>query len=432
MEGSSRKPQARFFYGWLIVATGLITYALGYGSRYSFSVLFPSLLDEFKLPRDVTAAVLSFHFLIYGFVSPLAGHMVDRIGPRFTIVLGAVLLSLGLALSRWAADLFHLFLTFGALAGIGLCLMGAVPFTTIVRNWFERKRGMAFSIMTFGSGGAFAIYPAVAWLIQQIGWRNTFLVEALVVAGVIIPLVIFIVRYHPKEKGLWADGIPGETQASHPLRKDPSGNFIPERAGEDWTFPHALRYLRFWLLALITFSFWGVMDHIMITHHIACAIDAGYSKIYASSVLSLFGIFRAFGSLSALISDRIGREVTITVGTVLGVSAIIMLIFIGDTSHPWMLYYYSIAFGYGIGLCSPTIMATIVDIVHGPKVGVTIGVIWFSFALGGTVGPWLGGRLFEINGNYTVAFLVAIAMYLIACVAVWIAAPRKFHRFQKP
>ncbi len=173
------------------------------------------------------------------------------------------------------------------------------------------------------------------------------------------------------------------------------------------------------------------MDHIMTAHHFAFAVDMGYPKIYASSILSLFGIARALGSLSALISDRIGRELTITVGTALGVSAIVVLLSIKDPSSPWRLYYYSLVFGYGIGLCSPTIMATIVDIVQGPKVGLTIGIIWFCFALGGTIGPWVGGWLFELRGNYTLAFMVAIAMYLIALGAVWIAAPRKYHKRQK-
>jgi len=87
------------FYGWFIVAAGIIAYALGYGARYSFSVIFPSLLDEFHWPRDTTAIMLSVHLLAYGFVSPLAGNMVDRLGPRKTMALGTVLLSLGLALS---------------------------------------------------------------------------------------------------------------------------------------------------------------------------------------------------------------------------------------------------------------------------------------------------------------------------------------------
>ena len=85
------------YYGWIIVAAGVVSYALGYGSRYSFSVIFPSLLKEFQWPRDLTAGILSIHLLTYGLAAPIAGGLVDRIGPRKTMALGTILLSLALA-----------------------------------------------------------------------------------------------------------------------------------------------------------------------------------------------------------------------------------------------------------------------------------------------------------------------------------------------
>jgi sugar phosphate permease len=139
------------FHGWLIVAVGAVSHALGYGSRYSFAVIFPTLLEAFQWPRDTTAAILSFHLLVYGFVAPAAGGLVDRIGPRKTMVFGTIVLALGLALSGRASEPWHFYVTFGALTGGGLCLIGAVPFTTVLRNWFERKRGLAFSLMFLGS-----------------------------------------------------------------------------------------------------------------------------------------------------------------------------------------------------------------------------------------------------------------------------------------
>jgi MFS family permease len=184
-------------------------------------------------------------------------------------------------------------------------------------------------------------------------------------------------------------------------------------------------------MALTAFSLWGVMQHILVAHHVACAIDLGYPKVYASSILSLFGILFAAGSLAGLISDRIGREWTITIGTVAGISGIIVFMLIKDASHPWMLYYYSLTLGGGIGITAPTIAAAVTDIFQGPKVGFVIGSIWLAFALGGAIGPWLGGWLFEIDGNYFLAWLVAIILYALACVAAWMAAPRKVRRMKK-
>jgi MFS family permease len=164
------------------------------------------------------------------------------------------------------------------------------------------------------------------------------------------------------------------------------------------------------------------------THHVAFAVDVGYPKLYASSVLSLFGLTYGFGALGSLISDRIGREITVTMGTVMGISGMIILLLIRDASHPWMLYYYAISLGLSNGLCSPTIAAAITDIFQGPRVGSIVGAVWFAFAMGGTIGPWFGGWLFELNGNYFLAFIVAMILFAVACGAIWLAAPRKIRR----
>ena len=80
------------FFGWYIALAGLLSNAVGYGSRYSFSVIFPTLLEEFKWPRDTTAAMLSIHILVYGLFSPLAGYLIDRTGPKKAMLLGTILL----------------------------------------------------------------------------------------------------------------------------------------------------------------------------------------------------------------------------------------------------------------------------------------------------------------------------------------------------
>ena len=419
------KKQQFIFYGWIIVAAGVVSYALGYGARYSFSVIFPSLLEEFQWPRDLTAVMLSVHILVYGLVAPVAGKLVDRIGPRKTMASGAILLSLGLALSGLGNAPWHFYLSFGVLTGAGLCLMGAVPFTTVIRNWFEKKRGLAFSLLFFGVGGSFAFYPGIAFLINRINWRNTFLVEAIIFVGFMLPLLLITVRYHPREKGLPVDGL-SEANGTSP----PTDGALPQImdqawAAIDWTLPKAVTTIRFWLMCVSTFCLWGVVQHIMVAHHIVFAMDLGYEKIYASSVLSLFGAMFAFGALASLVSDWIGREHTSIISAVIGISGILVLTFIKDTSRPWMLYYYAMAFGFGLGMTGPIIAAAVTDIFQGPKVGATIGSVWFSFAIGGFLGPWFGGWIFEFTNSYQVAFIVAMMLYVIGCAAIWLAAPGK-------
>jgi len=422
----TRVKKDRFvYYGWIIVAAGILSYSLGYGARYSFSVIFPSLLTDFGWSRDLTASVLSSHMLMYGLVAPVAGGLVDRIGPRKTMGLGTVLLGLGLAFSAMGTSPWHFYFSFGVLTGAGLCLIGAVPFTTVLKNWFERKRGLAFSLLFFGVGGGFASYPGIAFLINRFGWRNTLFIEALIIIGFLLPVLILTVRYHPRELGLFADGTPNPTKNSSPTAKTLSLVKNPAWTAINWNLPKAVRTGRFWLLCLSTFCLWGIVQHIMVTHHIAFAMDLGFSKIYASSVLSLFGILFACGSLAGVISDWIGRETTMTVSAFVGISGILALMHMNDTSQGWLLYYYAITFGFSIGMTGPVIAAAVTDIFQGPRVGAAIGCIWFSFAIGGCIGPWLGGWVFELTHTYQAAFMVSLAVNVVGCAAIWMAAPRK-------
>lgn len=413
------------YFGWYIVAAGTMIQALGYGSRYSFSVFFPTLLDQFGWTRDLGASILSTHLLSYGLVAPFAGGLIDRIGSRKTMLTGTVLLALGLMLSSRGRAPWHYFLTFGLLTGSGLCLLGAVPLTMVVRNWFERRRGMALSLVFFGTGAAFACYPAVAWLIDIFGWRRAFFIEGLIISAIFVPLIWWVLIYHPSQKGLMRDGLSEGKDNSAILERERRRVVDPEWTARKWTLPQAIKTYRFWLLCLTTFCMWGMGHHILVTHQIAFAIDIGFERLYASAVLSLGGWTFCLGALSSIISDRIGRETTMTIGLAAIISSIIVLLMIQDTNQPWMLYYFSIVFGFGFGMCAPLVTVIVTDIFQGPRVGATVGFVWFSFSVGGAIGPWLGGLLFELTGNYQTAFIISGGLFVLAGVAIWLAAPRK-------
>lgn len=412
----------KIFYGWWIIAAGTITYALGYGARYGFAVMFPSMVQEMGWSRDLTATVLSSHMIVYGAVAPAVGAVVDRIGPRKAMGAGSLVLSLGLWLSSMGTEPWHFWITFGVLFGMGLCLVGAVPFAMVVRNWFERRRGLAFSLLYLGSAGSYAWYPVVAWSVEKWGWRGAFSMEGVILAVVLFPLLTFVVKGRPEEKWLGKQGI------EFPKRGSIQGESrvpIARETAEGWTLSRAIFAKEFWLTCLATFSLWGVMQHIVMTHNVAFAVDQGIPKVRVSAILSLVGVAYLIGALISPVSDRIGRETTITLASISGSVGVGSLIFLGGPEDELLLYLHALAFGLGNGMASPTIAASVTDLFPGPRAGPVIGFIWFCFALGGCWGPWLGGWIFEVTGNYKMAFWAALLWYWLACIAIWLAAPRK-------
>ncbi len=101
---TSRLP---FFYGWVIVGTAILGMTLIYGTRHSFSIFFPPILDEFGWSRGGTAIMLSLNLFVYGLVAPLAGTLGDRWKPRRVMVIGVGIVGLATAGCAFANELWH-------------------------------------------------------------------------------------------------------------------------------------------------------------------------------------------------------------------------------------------------------------------------------------------------------------------------------------
>jgi len=180
-----------------------------------------------------------------------------------------------------------------------------------------------------------------------------------------------------------------------------------------------------WLLLLSYFLFWGVGCYLVLAHQIKFATDVGYSSTFAASIFALYGVLQVAGQLSAGISDWLGRERTVTLANILTIGALMALVSVKDTSQPWLLYLYAVCFGYGSGFFTPTITAGAADIFHGKHFGAIAGLMLTGMGIGGVIGPWLGGYIYDITGSYYGAFVLCMACFALSCAALWIAAPRK-------
>jgi len=423
--GADRRPL--FFYGWVIVGITIIGMILVYGTRHSFSVFFPPILDEFGWSRGSTALMLSLNILIYGLTAPIAGSLCDRWKPHRVILIGATVLGLATAGCAFASELWHFYLLFGFLMPIGTAFSGWPLLGPTLVNWFAKRRGMVMGLAQVGGGLSFTYGMFVEFVIAQVGWRHTYFVIAGIVIAVLVPLYFFFYHYRPEKKGLKPYGaddqwIPVELNGStaEDQKSVPGG----------WTLRKALRTYQLWFMLASQSLYWGVGAYMVLGHQVKFAEDIGYSSTFAASVFALFGIFVAVGQLSAGLSDWIGREKTVTLAVILALGALTALISVRDTSQPWLLYLYAICFGYGAGLCAPTIYAGLADIFHGRNFGVLSGLLMTGFGIGGIIGPWLGGFIYDVTGSYTNAFLLAMMCFALSGITFWIAAPRKAEKLR--
>ena len=418
-------PFSDCYYGWVIVAVALISMGFWFGIRSSFSVFYVALLEDFPWSRSSSAGVYSMALITYTLLAPLVGGLIDRFGPRRIIVPGILVLALGLVLCSTIATLAQFYLMYGVVMGSGITCIGIVTYSAILAHWFEKKRGLASGIAVSGMGlGTFVLVPLSQASISMWGWRWTFILTGALVLILILPTNAFLLRHKPEEIDQYPDGSKtSESQTDHPPRHGPQG-----KVDNDWTLNRVVQTGRFW--SLMTFPFLSVMGiYIILVHNVKFLVDQGVDKLTAAVIFAMVGvvssIFRIFWGW---LSDRIGREITFTMGVLCACLGVGSLLLFETTGSNLFTYIFFIFFGMGWGVTAPMFMSVAADLFKGKIFGLIYGFLEAGIGLAGALGAWLAGFIFDRTDSYTMVFVLVIVVLLLSCVFVWLAAPRKFRQ----
>jgi MFS family permease len=304
---------------------------------------------------------------------------------------------------------------------VGVGSTGWVPNSTVILNWFEKKRGLAMGIISAGVGmGIFACVPAAQHLINAVGWRMTYRLMAFIIPLSIMAMAILFLKKRPRTV------LSNEAQQEtlHTTMQDSSGT--NERWNvRSWTLRQAMQTRQFRILSLC-FFFTSFINQSVMTHHVAFFVDQGLQALFASYIAGLVGMVSVVGKIFwGTLSDRIGREVTFTLVIVCTICAMVLLIIFTRLSFMKIPYFYALFFGLGyagLAVLSPLIAA---DFFAGAAYGSIYGTLYLLNGLGGAFGAWFAGFLYDHVQSYVPLFVTVIACALLACVTLWMAAPRK-------
>jgi len=410
------------YYGWIIVAVALISMAFWFGIRSSFSVFYVALLEDFPWSRGATAGVQSMAFITYTICAPLVGGLIDRLGPRRIIGPGILLLVLGLILCCSVRTLLQFYLFYGVIVSAGVTCISIVPYSAILAHWFAKKRGLASGIAVSGMGvGTFFLVPLSQYFIELWGWRITFVGLGGLVLIILFPLVVIFLRHRPQELGLMPDGLRGDEDLNYSF----SGSMEPERPEMDWTFKKALEAKSFWaLLGLILFAMIGVF--IVLVHHVKFLVDTGIDKMTVAMVFGLIGIISSgFRVLWGWLSDRIGRELAYTMGMLCICIGVCSLLLIEPVGARVLVYPFFVFFGIGWGVTAPMFIVAAADLFKGRIFGLIYGIMEGGVGIGAAFGAWVAGYIFDRAHSYQWAFTLALAVFVLSGLLMWVAAPGK-------
>ena len=392
--------------GGLLLAGAFVTFAVSAALMHSYAVFLVAFLEEFRWSRAETSLAFSVSQLVGGASAPFVGALVDRLGPRRLVLLGGSILALGLLGSAYLHALWQLIVLYGILMTIGANCLGLVVFVPMLSRRFVNNRGMAISVVQSANGFARAVSAPVAQiLISGIGWRSAYLAQGALMTVLVWPLAALFSR----------DDAPARVSSS-----SPSSSVATDRpARRDWTLAEAIATPHFWLLFTV-YLCTGLGSFFVSLHQLAFAVDVGFDKLYAASVLGMGALLSVAGTIvTGTLSDHIGRELSAVLAYAVSIVGVICALFITGPDHAWLLWIHACFFGLTWGARGPAVTAKTADLFPGPNLGAILGVITVGTGIGSAVGAWGAGWIFDISGSYRLAFVASIVSYLVGCAAFW-------------
>jgi MFS family permease len=396
MSKECRKPP--FFYGYTIIAASFFIQAIAWGISNSFGVFFAPLLNEFGWTRATISGAASLCFLMYGCASILMGTLNDRYGPRLIMTGCGLVLGVGFLLMSGIHTIWHLYLFYGLIVGVGLSGTDVVLLSTMAR-WFEKKRGMMSGVIKVGTGVGMLIMPVfITWLLKGYGWRTTFTVLGVIILGAVIFSAQFLVR-NPALKAQFMDNKKPHTQSSK------------NKIEAGLTFHKAISTRQFKIVCAVYFIIL-FCTYTILMHIVQHAIDLGIRPSAAAGILAVVGGVSIAGRfLMGVAGDRIGDRQALIICLLILFMA---LLWLQLASQLWMFYLFGVIYGFAHGgffaLNSPLIARLFGTRSHG----LLFGIIIFCSTIGGAIGPVAAGHIFDVTSSYKIVFLSLAALCTLA------------------
>lgn len=390
-----------------ILSLGIIAFslALAYGIWYAYGVILVALLREYGWSRSVLAGAFSVFTLVHGCANPLIGKLCDRVRPLQLMAAGGALLGGALWLDSYIASPLQLYLGFGVVTALTVALAGWVPAIVQVQRDFQDRLGLALGIVSSGVGvGMLLVVPLTQLLIDAYGWRTAFRALGVICAAWIVPSSLYLLR----------------RPAAHRRARQAGG--APGKAPTPMSLAEAMRGEPFWLMVAI-FFFGNLCSQTLHVHQVVYLVDLGVASIVAASVVGVVGVASIVGKTGGgWLSDRMERERIFLAGIAIMLAAVAVLasLAVFAAAPPdWAIYGYAVLLGLGYSVTAALVPAMVSDRFSGPHFGAIVGLGLMSSAAGSAAGPWMAGALFDLNGSYRLAFLIAGAGGLVSGACAW-------------
>jgi sugar phosphate permease len=464
MNSPSPTRAATGYYPWVVALTGMLALFLSNGMTATGITIFdPSLLDEFHWSRGDFKFRDFLNFLVTALIAPFVGILIDRFNPKYLLMFGCTLLTLGyfgysmianggpvliiecnavltavalggiivVALAtllpglgrvasvgiavvaaglglwayatHWVGDALKQVYVIHLMFSLALSTSGSMTVIYLVSSWFVKHRGLAIGIALVGTSLGSAVLPTLnPFLIEAYGWRQAYVYNAFMPV-VLFLLVFFVIKGTPKHAGMMAVG---QSEAIGDLKQ------------HGLTFREAVRTRTFWAIGFSGFlTYYAIFSFVQ---HFVLHLNKGfgYPLKQAGPMLGLFSVVAMAAKLfNGALADRIDRHKVF-----LGCQLIMLVGLIGlaTMKREWVIGS-AVIIGLGWGGLFTLYNMLAVNNFGLREIGRINGAISLLESIGVGLGSWITGKLFDIYGTYQVAFgMIAFAVFLALLIGTQI------------
>jgi MFS family permease len=374
----------------LVIACGCLIAMLGFGPRSTLGLFLTPMSSANGWGRDVFALALAIQMLLWGVAQPMVGAVADRFGPVLVLCVGALLYAAGFAWMTYATTPGAMYLSAGVLVGFGLA---GSSFTVVIGAFGKllppEWRNFSFGLGTAaGSFGQFLFSPLAVALNDRVDWHTTLLIFSCIVL-LILPLALALAS-------------PAQAPSAQKTAQQSVSEALREALGH-----------RSYVYLVLGFFTCGFQVFFITVHLPAYLVDRGLPTEVGALTIAMIGLFNIIGSVTAgYLSNKMSKRYILVAIYFLRSVATVIFIFIPATAVT------SVVFGAVMGLLwLSTVPPTnaLVAIMFGTRwLTMLAGFAFFSHQVGGFLGVWLGGVMFERTGSYDLIWWISILLGLLS------------------
>ena len=424
----SRKPRNSAdkegtFYGWYVVGAMFFGMFIVLGTRQGFGIFVETWEREWAVTTGAISTAAAVGWIINGFSQPILGRLVDAFGGRIVVLVSLIVMGIAYLLLSMINSVLMLMVLFGFV--ISFFSGGVAPGTTgaIITRWFQKKRGMAMSIVVAGgSVGGLLMVPFLTQLMLATSWQTAWIVSGVIVIVLGVPVTWLIIRNNPTDMGLLPDGEARATGEAA-IRDQRARSDAAMRGGPLSCIRWQESY-KSWPMWQLSFGYFvcGITTGSISVHFVRWAISEGVNTVDAAWAFGiLMGINGGGVVVIGLLSDRLQRHYLLAGVYLVRGLAFVTLIVLPGSSAMWAFAF----IGGASWLATVPLTTGLTADVYGVRhIGTLSGLINFSHQMGGGAAVLLFGLAFDRWGSYDWPFAVG-AMFLLAAGLVTLTIKEK-------